>query len=231
MELEGCPLPEDRLYDLEQDVWWWDDPRDGSARVGLLAPLVAFAGRFRAVTFRPVEGKVARGRSVATVESVRYTGAVRLPVEAEVLERNDALLARPRLLNDAPYGEGWVVRVRAARPEDPQRLLESASTVAPRLADRIRVQRIRCWPVSPDLELVEVGVECATVLTRLDEELGRLAAGDAILLVTDDPTSPIEMVRWSDQRGQPVLAHRREGDLHQFLVRKEAEPRPRARRA
>jgi glycine cleavage system H protein len=229
MEILGCALPEDRLYDLEHDVWWADEAEDGSARVGLLATLSAFAGPFRSFSFRPVEGVVRRGRSVATVESIRYTGAVRLPVDAAVLERNERLMTAPRLLNDAPYTDGWVVRVRAERPEEPRRLLEDARAVAGRLEERIRAQRIRCWPTTPEFELVEIGLECSAVLTKLNEELDRRAPGEAILLVTDDPTSPIEMVRWSDQTGHPVLAARREGNLFQFLVRKERSPRPRRR--
>jgi glycine cleavage system H protein len=229
VEIDGCPLPEDRLYDLEHDVWWADETEQGTARVGILATLAAFAGPFHTFTFRPVEGTVGRGRSVATVESFRYTGAVRLPVDAVLLERNEALARRPRLLNDAPYGEGWVVRVRAVQPEDPGRTLETAAAISARLRERIRVQRIHCWPVTPDLEMFEIGVECSAVLTKLNEELARRPANDAVLLVTDDPTSPIEMVRWSDQTGHRVLAHRTEGVLHEFLVRKEAHPVPRVR--
>jgi glycine cleavage system H protein len=229
MEIDGCALPEDRLYDLEQDVWWAEDAEGGAARVGMLGTLAAFAGPFQSFAFRAVNGTVGRGRSVATVESFRYTGAVRLPVDAVVLERNEALVRRPRLLNDAPYGDGWVVRVRPIRPEEPAQRLETASAISARLTERIRVQRIRCWPVTPDLEMFEIGLECSAVLTKLNEELARRPAGDALLLVTDDPTSPIEMVRWSDQTGHSVLAHRREGPLHHFLVRKEAHPVPRVR--
>jgi len=228
VQIDGCALPEDRLYDLENDVWFQAEPSGGLARVGLLGPLVWFAGPFRSVEFRPVTGPIGRGRSVATVESVRYTGAVRLPLEATVVERNRAIVDRPRLLNDSPYDDGWVVRVRAqGEPRSPN--LESAAAVAERLAARIRAQRIRCWPQTPDLELYEIGIECSAVLTMLNEELRGRPAGEAILLVTDDPTSPIEMERWSDQTGHRLLAHRREGELHQFLVRKEAHPVPRRR--
>jgi glycine cleavage system H protein len=229
VDVAGCPLPEDRLYDLEQDVWWAPSPDGATGTVGLLATLAAFAGPFSSVTFRPVTGVLARGRSVATIESVRFTGAVRLPVEADVVERNEALVGRPRLLNDAAYGDGWVVRVRPVRPDDPARLLETAPQVADRLRERILRQRIRCWPVTPDIELFEIGIECSAVLTMLNEELGRRPAGTAVRLVTDDPLSPIEMVRWSDQTGHALLAHRAEGNLHEFLVRKEADPRPRRR--
>jgi glycine cleavage system H protein len=229
VEILGCALPEDRLYDIEQGVWWQDEPAQGTARLGLLATVSAFAGLFRELTFRPVEGPLARGRSVATVESTRFTGAVRLPVGAEVVERNDAVRQRPRLLNDRPYTDGWVVRARAVRPEEPASAMAPAASVRARLEEQIRSRRIRCWPLTPDAELIEVGVECTAVLVRLDEELARRAPGEALLLVTDDPTSPIEMVRWSDQTGHTVLAHRTEGALHQFLVEKLAHPVPRRR--
>jgi glycine cleavage system H protein len=229
VEIGGCPVPEDRLYDLENDVWYLPETSGGLARVGLLGPLVWFAGPFRTVTFRPLVGAVARGRSVATVESVRYTGAVRLPVEGVVIDRNAAIVERPRLLNDAPYDEGWVVRIRPAVDLAQRPGLETAPAIADRLTERIRAQRIRCWPQTPDLELYEIGVECSAVLTMLNEELRGRPAGEAILLVTDDPTSPIEMERWSDQTGHRLLAHRREGNLHQFLVRKEAHPVPKRR--
>jgi glycine cleavage system H protein len=229
MEVDGCPLPEDRLYDLENDVWWADDPEGGTARVGILGTLSAFAGPFRALTFRPVEGAVARGRSVATLESTRFTGAVRMPVDVLLVGRNEEVARRPRLVNDAPYGEGWVVRVRPARDDDPGRLLESAAAIAQRLQERIRAQRIRCWPATPDLEMYEIGIECSAILTKLNEEIAHRPPGEAILLVTDDPTAPIEMVRWSDQTGHSVLAHRTEGNLHHILVRKEAHPTPRRR--
>ncbi len=231
MEILGCRLPEDRLYDLENEVWWAADPAGEGGRLGLLATLGAFAGPFRGFRFRPLDGRVGRGRSVGTVESVRYVGAVRAPFDARVLERNERVCAHPRLLNDAPYTDGWVVRLSPDRREDPARFLEPAPAIASRLEERIRSRRIRCWPTTPEVELIEIGLECSAVLTQLNEELARRASGEALLLVTDDPTSPIEMVRWSDQTGHPILAERREENLYQFLVRKEATPVPRSRRA
>jgi glycine cleavage system H protein len=232
VDVGGCPVPEDRLYDLEQDVWLRTDPDGTTATVGMIGPLAWFAGPFVQVTFRDVHGMQARGRSVATVESVRYTGAVRLPVEAEVVERNLALRERPRLLNDTPYDDGWVVRVRPTAPLGARVAgLGTAAEISEPLRARIVAQRIRCWPQTPDLQLYEIGIECSAVLTMLNDELRNRPPGTAVLLVTDDPTSPIEMVRWSDQTGHSVLARRTEGNLEHFLVRKEAHPVPRRRGA
>lgn len=231
MEVLGCELPDDCLVDLEADVWWRWEEDHRSAQIGLLASLAAFAGRFHQVSFRPVSGTLARGRSVATVESTRFTGAVRVPVDVELLETNAGLRAHPRWLNDRPYGEGWVARLRPLRPEEVDAVLERPEAVRARLEETIRSRRVHCWPRFPDAELVEIGTECTAVLVRLNEEVARRAPGETVLLVTDDLTSPVEMVRWSDRSGHPVIAHRVEGPVHQFLVEKLERPEPRRRGA
>ena len=68
--------------------------------------------------------------------------------------------------------------------------------------------------------MIEIGTECAAVLTKLNDLLVRIEPGEVVHIVSDDPTAPIEMVRWSDQTGQPVIETRREGNLYHFLVRK-----------
>lgn len=225
----NCPLPDDRLYDVANDVWV--KPRGDGRRVvlGLTAPIVSFAGRFQRVEFRPVDDYPEPGRSVATVESIRFTGPVRLPIRGHVVRRNERLLERPKLLNDDPYEGGWVVELEVRDPDEPGRSLEGPDAARRSYATRISELRIHCLPAAPDTEMYEIGAECSAILARLDEEIGRRAPGDVVLLVTDDPTSPIEMVRWSDRTGHTVLHDDREGNLHRFLVRREPDPRPRLR--
>ena len=220
MIVEGCPLPEDRRYDLEEGVWFRPDPGGRTGRFGILASSAAFAGRFTSVVFRPLAGEVRRGRSVATIESVRSVAPVRAPLDGRLIGRNEELARRPRLLNDAPYDAGWVAEIAPTDPGSAERELETAGAIAGRLAERIRRDRILCLPAVADEELFEIGAECQAVLVRLDEALDRLAPGDVVHLVTDDPTAPIEMVRWHDRSGHTVLDHRRDGALHHFLIRK-----------
>jgi glycine cleavage system H protein len=232
MDVEGCPLPDDRLYDLENELWVRLGPGGDEATVGILAAFASFIGKVHRVEFRTTKGPVDRGRGVAIVESTRYTGAVRMPLDGRVVEVNPLLTERPKWINDDPYGRGWVFRATSAASIAPGTAgLESAAAIADRLAERIRARHVRCWPAAPDVELIEVGAECAAVLAALDEELTRRAPEEYVLLVTDDPTSPIELVRWSDRTGQSVVDHRSEGALHQFLIRKEANPTPRLRGA
>ncbi|MFZ0829919.1 MAG: sulfurtransferase TusA family protein [Thermoplasmata archaeon] len=231
MEILGCPVPDDCWVDIENDIWCRAEPDGVTFAIGVLASQAAFAGRYTSVRFREVEGIIAPGRSLATLESVRSTVPFRIPVTARVVARNDALAQRPKLLNDSPYERGWVARIVPSDPTEPGRLLARPSAVREILEARIQERRIHCYPAAPDVEMYEMGSECSATLAKLDEELTHRPAEDIVLLVTDDPTSPIELVRWSDRTGHSVLHHRIEGNLHHFLIRKEAAPVPRIRRA
>ncbi|MGI0140456.1 MAG: sulfurtransferase TusA family protein [Thermoplasmata archaeon] len=228
MDLDGCLLPDGFLYDLEQNVWAVPDGDHGEYKVGVIAAFAAFIGLAQQMTYRPLTATVDRGRSLGLLETVRFTGAVRAPLTGVVLEQNPGLLDRPRWINDEPYGKGWVARIRASGGVPPE--LESAERVRARLTTWIREHRVRCWPATPDYQMFEIGLECSAILAQLNDELARRPAGTAVMIVTDDPTSPIEMERWSDQTGHALLAKRREAGLFEFLVRKEEHPVPRVPR-
>jgi glycine cleavage system H protein len=231
MDVLGCSVPDNCLVDIDNETWSRLEPDGLTYSVGVLASQAAFVGRYTSVRFRAVTGLIPRGQSLATLESVRSTSPFRIPFTGGVVSRNESLAERPKLLNDSPYEEGWLVRVVPSDPKDPSRLLAPPAAVRDILAARIEEHHIRCYPATPDLEMYEIGSECAATLAKLDEELTHRAPDDVVLLVTDDPTSPIELVRWSDRTGHRLLHHRAEGNLHHFLVRKEAAPVPRVRRA
>ena len=71
--------------------------------------------------------KVAQGASLGVVESVKAASDVYAPVSGEVLERNAKVIERPELVNQDPYGEGWLVRLRLSDPAELARLLDAAA--------------------------------------------------------------------------------------------------------
>lgn len=227
MDVEGCPLPEDALLDADGDVWIRKGP-GGECRLGITSALSTFAGRFLSLRFRTLSSSVHAGESLATLESVRYTGPVRVPVDGRLVATNRAAAEQPRLVNDAPYEGGWIARFVPDRPSDLDRL-SAAEQARARFRARITELRVRCEGPVPDVEIVELGTECSAVLARLDDEIRQRAPGDIVRLVTDDPTSPIEMVRWQDRSGHTVLSRHSDGPVFRFLVRREADPRPRTR--
>src|SRR2546427_2614134 len=147
-------------------------------------------------------------------------GRIRPPVEGMRMRLTTAVLAKPRTLTDASYDSGWFARLQPTNFQEDGRSLRSAKDAHDGLTKQIATLRVRCFAAFPDHEMFEIGIECSAVLAKLNELLTRIDVGGVVHLVTDDPTSPIEMVRWSDQTGQPVIDQRKEGNLFHFLVRK-----------
>jgi glycine cleavage system H protein len=74
----------------------------------------------------PEEGAtVSRDASYGEVESVKAVSDLISPLSGEVLEVNQAVVDAPETVNEDPYGEGWLVRIRLADPAEVDGLLEA----------------------------------------------------------------------------------------------------------
>jgi glycine cleavage system H protein len=71
--------------------------------------------------------EVAAGDACAVVESVKAASDVYSPVTGEVTEANDALSDSPELVNQDPYGDGWIMRIQLSNPSELDELLDAES--------------------------------------------------------------------------------------------------------
>jgi len=180
LELEHCSFPDNLLYDLEGNTWITNDESE-EATVGMTSLLSAIAGKFTSARIRPAGTRVKRGRSLGTLESLKFVGPIPSPVSGIISLVNVDVVKRPK---------------------------------------KIAEFHARCFKAFPDHEMYEIGTECSAVLVRLNELLATIPIGDVVHLVTDDPTSYVEMVRWMDQTGHELVDWRQEGNLFHFIVRK-----------
>ena len=111
--VRGCNLPDDLLYDIENNIWYRDNG-DGTMTLGMTAVAAAMAGQLVAFTPRKAGRGVQAGKSCATIESGKWVGPAKVAFDAKVVETNDAVVANPKLANADPYGAGWLVKVRPA---------------------------------------------------------------------------------------------------------------------
>ncbi|HWB55691.1 MAG TPA: glycine cleavage system protein GcvH [Gaiellaceae bacterium] len=73
----------------------------------------------------PSEGaSVARDESYGEVESVKAVSDLVSPLSGEVVEVNPKVVEEPETINDDPYGDGWLVRVRLSAPAEVEDLLD-----------------------------------------------------------------------------------------------------------
>ena len=70
--------------------------------------------------------KLEAGKSFGVIEAVKTVSDLFAPVSGEVVERNEALTDNPALVNQEPFGDGWIVRVRASDPGEHAKLMSSS---------------------------------------------------------------------------------------------------------
>lgn len=106
----GCEVPDDLLYDVERHVWVRLE--SGEAVIGMTDVSQTMCGRFVQVTWKKLGKTVARGRSLAVVESAKWVGPVPAPLSGVVLANNEAAFAADvAIANREPYSDGWLVRI------------------------------------------------------------------------------------------------------------------------
>jgi glycine cleavage system H protein len=118
--------PEGLLYHPEHD-WVAIDVDGEVATFGITWYAQDSLGEV--VFFDPPEvgAQVTQGESYAEVESVKAVSDVIAPLSGEIVEVNAALADAPEQINEDPYGDGWMVKVRITEPSERDALLDAAA--------------------------------------------------------------------------------------------------------
>lgn len=116
--------PEDLLYHSEHD---WARIDGEQATFGITWFAQDSLGEV--VFFDPPEvgTEISKDQPYAEVESVKAVSDVVAPMSGEIVAVNDALGDEPAAVNEDPYGEGWMVRVRLTDPNERDALLDAAA--------------------------------------------------------------------------------------------------------
>ena len=121
---EDASYPQDLLYHPEHD---WARVDGDQATLGITWYAQEQLGEV--VFFEPpaVGSSVTKDAAYAEVESVKAVSDVIAPLSGEIVEVNEALAENPQAINEDPYGEGWLVRVRLSDPSETQALIDAGA--------------------------------------------------------------------------------------------------------
>jgi glycine cleavage system H protein len=125
--MADAEYPDDLLYHPEHD-WARVDPGDaGEATLGITWYAQDSLGEV--VFFEPpaLGATLAQGAPYAEVESVKAVSEVIAPLSGEIVAVNESLTDAPQAINDDPYGEGWLVRIKLSDPAERDSLLDAAA--------------------------------------------------------------------------------------------------------
>lgn len=119
--------PQDLLYHPDHDWARIEDAQEGLATFGITWFAQDALGEV--VFFEPpaVGRALTKDEPYAEVESVKAVADVIAPLSGEIVEVNSALGDDPSAINEDPYGQGWLVKVRLSDPAEREQLLDAAA--------------------------------------------------------------------------------------------------------
>jgi len=115
-------FPADCRY--TEDHEWIKLESDGTALVGVTDFAQSELGDIVFIEIETEGEDLEAGDIFGTVEAVKTVSDLFLPVKGKILEVNPALADEPELVNNDPYGGGWMIKLEVANPADLDALLD-----------------------------------------------------------------------------------------------------------
>lgn len=116
-------IPADLRYAKSHE--WLKVAADGTALVGITDYAQSSLGDITFAQLPKVGASLKAGEPFGVVESVKAASDVYAPVAGSVLEVNKALDSHPERLNQSPYADGWMMKLKLANPGDAAGLLSA----------------------------------------------------------------------------------------------------------
>ncbi len=126
-ELNELNFPDDVRYDESHE---WVRSEGDKVKIGITDYAQDQLGDIVFVELPEVGDTFDKGEEFGTVESVKAVSELYLPVAGEVVAINSSLEESPEKVNNAPYGDGWMIEIKAENPAELDDLMDNDAYLA-----------------------------------------------------------------------------------------------------
>lgn len=116
-------IPETLRYSKSHE--WIRDEGEGEYTIGITDHAQCLLGDLVYVELPAVDTELGMEEEAGVVESVKAASDIYSPLTGEIIALNEALFDNPALINEDPYGKGWMMRIRTFSDELPKDLLDA----------------------------------------------------------------------------------------------------------
>lgn len=114
-------FPEELKYTEDHE---WIKVEDGIVTVGVTDYAQDQLGDIVYVEIETLDESLNQGDEFGTVEAVKTVSELFMPVSGEIIELNEALEDTPDLVNQSPYDEGWMIKIKISNPKELKDLMD-----------------------------------------------------------------------------------------------------------
>lgn len=117
-------FPENLKYSKDHE---WTRVEGDEVVIGITSFAQDQLGDVVYVELPEVDGEIKEGQPFGVVESTKAVSELFAPISGKVVGRNDPLMDAPEKVNEDPFGEGWMIRVKPSNPAELEALLDAAA--------------------------------------------------------------------------------------------------------
>ena len=117
-------VPNDLLYTSDHE---WVSVEGNVATIGITDFAQSELGDIVFVEFPELNSTLEKGQSIGSIEAVKTVADLYMPISGTVIAVNENLDKNPEVVNDTPYGDGWMVKIEIADQDEISDLLAATA--------------------------------------------------------------------------------------------------------
>ena len=117
----------DNLYYSKDHEWLRVEDDGSTAVIGITDFAQGELGDIVFVELEDVDESISKDNSFGSVEAVKTVSELFMPVSGTILEHNEAIGDNPELINNSPYEDGWIVKIKMDDPSEIEDLMKAAA--------------------------------------------------------------------------------------------------------
>ena len=117
-------VPNDLLYTSDHE---WVSVEENVATIGITDFAQSELGDIVFVEFPELNSTLEKGQSIGSIEAVKTVADLYMPISGTVIAVNENLDKNPEVVNNTPYGDGWMVRIEIANQDEISDLLAATA--------------------------------------------------------------------------------------------------------
>lgn len=128
---------------------FWVDVSGGTAVIGMTPLVQETSGSFVAIQMATVGTSFKKNESIGTVEAEKHVGPIKAPLSGTVRLINEAIILNPRLINEHPYDDGWLMEIDLADPSELESLITGEKKIREWFESELKKFNDKGWIAQP----------------------------------------------------------------------------------